>query len=278
MSRKILFLALCLLVLISCSPVATDEPIDTATETFAPADTPQPTATKPPAQSTEPQRVEFNAKDGTALIGYHFAAPNSNSPVVVLMHWANGDQQEWVDIGIVDWLTHKNLNGFADQFPSTPYSVFTFDFRGFGESGGQFNPAGWLLDAKAAYETAMSLAGVDPTKIIGIGSSIGADAVVNACGTLCKGALSLSPGGYLGVPYNDAVASLSQNPANRANILCIASEDDRESAPACQSASGERYQSIVYPESLHGTEFLMPSPTRLEITKTISEWLSVVIP
>ena len=277
MNKKLSLSVVFLLVLISCSPTVDEgeSPI-IVQEVIAATDTPQPSATDTPPSSTEPQRIEFNAEDGAALVGYHYPAQVSNSPVVVLMHWAPGDQKDWTNIGMVDWLTHKSLDGFADEFPSMPYAVFTFDFRGYGESGGQFDPAGWLLDAKAAYKTAMSLPGVDPAKVVGIGSSIGADAVVDACENICKGALSLSPGGYLNIPYKEAVASLSQT-ENRVVILCMASDGDRESAPACQSASGEFYQSLIYPGSLHGTEFLMPNPMRLEITNTISMWLADAI-
>lgn len=279
MHKKVLFLVVCLLALISCSPTTgEDTSSDEVPEAVVLTDAPQSSATNTPPTSTEPQRVEFDAEDGTTLVGYHFPAPNANSPIIVLMHWARGDQTEWTKIGMVDWLAHKNLNGFADEFPSMTYSVFTFDFRGYGESAGQMDPAGWLMDAKAAYATAMSLPGVDPTNILGIGSSIGADAVVNGCGTICTGALSLSPGGYLNIPYSEAVASLSQNTANRVKILCIASEDDFESAPACQSASGEFYQSLIVPGSLHGTEFLSMDQPRMEITPKILEWLSTATP
>jgi len=72
------------------------------------------------------------------------------------------------------------------------------------------------------------------------------------------------------------VDSFSQT-ANHVNILCIVSEGDRESAPACQSASGDYYQSLIYPGNLHGTEFLTPNSTRPELIKKISEWLSAAL-
>ena len=276
MKKKISFLTLLVLILGSCSPYATDESPVTVPEVHSPTDTPQPLPTSTAPFPIDFQRIEFNAEDGAALVGYHYPAQVSNSPVVVLMHWAPGDQRDWTNIGIVDWLTHKSLDGFASEFPSVHVSVFTFDFRGYGESGGQFDPAGWLMDAKAAYKIAMSLPGVDPEKVVGIGSSIGADAVVDACGNICKGALSLSPGGYLNIPYKEAVASLSQA-ENPVVILCVASDGDRESAPACESASGGLYQSLIYPGNLHGTEFLMPNSTRPEIIEKISEWLSAAL-
>lgn len=188
MNRKISFLALCLLMLISCGPYATEEPAPVATETVTPTDTPEPTPTSTLPTPKEPQRIEFSAEDGTPLVGYHYPAAVTNSPIVVLMHWAPGDQQDWTKIHMVDWLTGTNPGSFASQFLPASYAAFTFDFRGYSESGGQFNPAGWLMDAKAAYETARSLPGVDPERVVGIGSSIGADAVVDACGDIGRSA------------------------------------------------------------------------------------------
>jgi dienelactone hydrolase len=274
MNRKNSFLALCLLVLTSCGPYATEEPVPIATETIAPTDTPQPPPTDTPPTSTEPQRIEFNAEDGTPLVGYYYPAAVTNSPVVVLMHWAPGDQTDWMKINMIDWLTGADPGSFASEFLPASYAAFTFDFRGYGESGGQFNPAGWLMDAKAAYQTAQTLPGVDPMKVVGLGSSIGADAVVDACGDICKGAFSLSPGGYLNLPYSDAVTALSQNSSIPVHIVCFTSEGDRESAPTCQSASGEFYQPVIFPGNLHGTEFLNDIPTRLKVVPYIIEWLS----
>jgi pimeloyl-ACP methyl ester carboxylesterase len=277
MTRKIAAIATLIVFLISCSPATPeDEDLDEP-EAVVPADTvppPTPTNTSPP--SVEPQRVDFTAEDGVNLAGYYHAAPVPNAPVVVLMHWARGDQKEWSNIGFVDWLTHRSLDGFADEFPSMQYSVFTFDFRGFGESGGQFDPAGWLMDARAAYQTAQRLPGVDPAKVVGVGSSIGADAVVDACGNICRGALSLSPGGYLGIPYADAVTALNAARPNRVNVYCVTSEGDNESAPACRSASGVSYQSMIFPGSVHGTEFLSMDSMRSQVVPLISDWLSVV--
>lgn len=275
MNKRIFILIVCLLVLISCSPVASEEndlPIGQEVATVTSAPEPTPTNTSP--APAEPQKITFNAEDGTPLVGYYYPAQAPNSPVVVLMHWAPGDQTDWTKINMIDWLTGTNPGSFASEFLPDSYAAFTFDFRGYGESGGEFNPAGWLMDAKAAYETAQTLPGVDPMKIVGLGSSIGADAVVDACGDICKGAFSLSSGGYLNIPYTDAVAFFDDPSRNPINIVCIASEGDRESAPACQSASGELYQSVIFPGNLHGTGFLNDLPTRLKIVPYVIEWLS----
>jgi hypothetical protein len=90
-----------------------------------------------------------------------------------------------------------------------------------------------------------------PPRIIGIGSSIGADAIVSACNENCIGAISLSPGGWLGINYAESVGS-AQNEDLR--VWCVAGENDQRAASACRNASGEGYQSTLYEGSLHGTD------------------------
>ena len=146
---------------------------------------------------------------------YYPAAVNP-APVVVLMHWVGGDKNDWIYVGMAAWLQNRGLEipaapgamPFDTPYPFTPlpadlsFGVFLFDFRSFGESAPSslpFSQSGplWEADARAAYARARTLPGVDPDQVVGIGASIGADAVVDACGEGCLGALSLGPGSYL---------------------------------------------------------------------------------
>ena len=138
-------------------------------------------------------------------------------------------------------------------FPTLPenqsFAVFTFDFRGFGESGGkQFENVD--LDARAAYNTAAGLEGVDPARVVGIGGSIGANGVVEGCET-CIGALSLSPGNFQGM-YSQAVQVMDDDDKP---VWCVAAEDDEPSLEACNAASGEHYQKQIYPAGGHAMMF-----------------------
>jgi hypothetical protein len=131
-----------------------------------------------------------------------------------------------------------------------------FDFRGFDESeqvkGGISALAPlWLLDAKAAYAFARTLEGADPDKLVGLGASIGADAVVDACGEGCLGALSYGPGDYLGIPYAQAVEALEQQ--DKA-VWCLGAEDDPPAVSACTSAQGEHYFSNIYTNGGHALD------------------------
>ncbi|MDO9348744.1 MAG: hypothetical protein Q7T47_05610 [Anaerolineales bacterium] len=271
-------------------------PADTQAPPTAPPPTPSPTVPPKP----EPTRVEFQAEDGHALVGYYYPSPYPNAPVVVLMHMMGFTQAEWVSLGMVDWLQNWPSGGgggmFAPALQTSLYppmsqgisfAVFTFDYRGMGESvppelpnsmtSSEFDQwiAGWLMDSKAAYEKAKNLPGVDPARIAGIGASIGADGVVDACGEGCLGALSLSPGNYLNVKYTDAVKAVDD--AGKP-VWCIAHEKDKPSADACKAASGEHYKSILYTEGggqygTHGMMFLMADNAPPDIGQVIQDWL-----
>jgi hypothetical protein len=270
-------------------------PADTQAPPTAPPPTPSPTVPPKP----KPTRVEFQAEDGRALVGYYYPSPYPNAPLVVLMHMMGVTQLDWVRLGLVDWLQNWPLGGGGGLFapalqtslyPPMPqgvsFAVFTFDYRGMGENlpempnsmtGSEFDQwiAGWLMDSEAAYEKAKNLPGVDPTRMAGIGASIGADGVVDACGEGCLGALSLSPGDYLNVKYTDAVKAVDD--AGKP-VWCIAHEKDKPSADACKAASGEDYKSILYTEgggqySIHGMMFLSPDLAPPDIGQNILDFL-----
>ncbi|MCP4142597.1 MAG: hypothetical protein GY755_20350 [Chloroflexi bacterium] len=232
-------------------------------------------------QPPDGQRVEFESSDGTALVGYYYPATAPNAPIVVLMHWAGGDQTDWRKNGMIDWLQNRGESGGTQSlsqqsaiYPPMPeglsFALFTFDFRGFGESSGNFGREEGLLDAKAAYEIAKTLDGIDPTRMAGMGSSIGADGVVDGCADGCLGALSFSPGNYLTIPYTDAVKVLDD--AGKP-VTCIASEGDGESAPTCEAASGENYKSVIYAGKAHGDQFFQNPPDGFG--QVIFDWLTL---
>ena len=311
MNRLSAFLVFWVVVLAACNPI-TPSVATSTTEIDAgsvqPPATPKPSPpteepTEPPIEtpfSLQPaagQRVEFEAEDGVQLVGYFYPAVISNAPVVVLMHWAGGDQTDWTEIGMVQWLQNRLAeNPIPPEqvgiFPPVPvglsFAVFTFDFRDFGESqpfpGVSFMQiaSGWLLDAKAAYKTAKEMLGVDPVRVAGFGSSIGADAVVDACiDATCLGTFSLSPGGYLQIPYENAVTDLSDEvwltipkaESLTAPIYCVASEMDIPSSRVCESVTTDPYRHIIFPGEVHGSLLLVAPTNPPEIGQVILDWL-----
>ncbi|MBC8335349.1 MAG: hypothetical protein ISR59_04780 [Anaerolineales bacterium] len=282
------------LVLASCGggapvPEASDAPPpveDAPPPALEPSVDPEPTAVPEPDFVPLPpdaQRMEFEASDGASLVGYYYPASVPDAPVVVLMHWAGGDQTDWQNNGMIAWLQNRGVGGIQKSsrqsaiYPVMPedtsFAVFTFDFRGFGESSGSFSRDGGLLDAKTAYEFVKTIEGVDPSRIAGIGSSIGSDGVVDGCAEGCLGALSLSPGSYLTLTYSDEVKRLD---AEKKPVTCIASEGDGTSAAACNSAAGTYYKTVIYPGRDHGDELLQQPNIPEGIGQVILDWLMIV--
>lgn len=223
----------------------------------------------------EPQDITFEAGDGQPLEGKYYPAATDPAPVVVLMHWYPGDQNEWAEIA--HWLQNRGLHGEGDGvpwrdpawFPEMPadssLAVFTFTFRGCAGGCQEPDPGGWLLDARAAMEQAAALPGVDANRVVSVGASIGGDGAVAGCAWLvagdgadCLGALSLSPGGYLIDSYGGMVQQLGQaNPPRQA--WCFYDENE-ESAQVCTSLSGEHFRTQGWSGGhLHGLHLLNPN-------------------
>jgi hypothetical protein len=227
-----------------------------------------------------PQEVNFTTSDGQELTGYYYPAAVTPAPVVVFMHWNAGDKSDWYEVA--PWLQNRGLdNPFENPgtenwwdpswFPAVPgtvsYNVFIFSFRGcspYNTGCPEMTPQEWLLDAQAAMETARGLEGVDPTRVVAIGSSIGADGAADGCAWLneqypgsCQGALSLSPGGYLGISYSDIVGELGENEPATA-VWCLADENEYAVCEMGEAAGNTAYMSYQVLGGSHGNRLLNP--------------------
>ena len=270
------------------APPPTDTPRPTP---ISPTDTPEPLPTEPPGLPPlppEPQDIEFQAEDGLALQGRYYPAAVNPAPIVVLMHWAGGDNRDWNEIAF--WLQNRGLSGTSSNVGQAPwldptwfppmiegqsFGVFTFTFRDCDGGCNNFstNRELWRRDALAALKTASQLEGVDPMLISTFGASIGADGSPDGCGPYnfdagggCLGALSLSPGGYLKVPYADAVKILDEfDPPSP--TWCFYATGDNEASVACKSASGDHYQPFEWSGDSHGMMLLRPEidPSAMEL-------------
>jgi hypothetical protein len=239
----------------------------------------------------EPTVVLFSAQDGQELQGLFYPAAKKMAPVIVLMHWYPGDQTEWTEIAY--WLQNRGLQGKMNGvpwknpswFPSREghlsYNVLTFTFRNCMDRCKSPEPDAWLLDAQASLEYARTLAGVDPDRVIAIGASIGADGAIDGCAAVleedasaCLGALSLSPGSYLGLDYSDEVSKLGNSTPPKP-AWCLYDKNDADSV-VCTKASGNHY----YHESwgngnLHGLHLIDPNLEPNPLTR-ILEFLALV--
>jgi len=244
-----------------------------------------------PPLAAPPMRIQFTAEDGQELVGHYLAAASNPAPTVILMHWAGGDQRDW--LAIAAWLQNRQeelaeaagwemavgigcpaqLSGpWLDPtwFPPMPddvsFNVFFFDFRGYCESqpmSGSRDDR--VLDAKAAFEEVSLMETTDPNRIVVIGASIGADGAPDGClvhnrdSNTCIGAFSLSPGSYLGMLYADVVRDLDGSDIPPpVPVWCLTAEGDPESFGTCESASGDLYQKFIFPGSDHGMMLITP--------------------
>jgi len=273
----------------AATATATEEPMEEPTEqpTEEPTEAPteEPTKEPPELLPPEPQEISFHAEDGQVLEGRYYPGNTPNSALLVLMHWAPGNMDDWNEIAF--WLQNRGLGGSSANlgsapwldpswFPALPegksYAVFTFNFRNGSRDG-------MLLDAQAAFETGRTLEGVDPNRIASFGASIGADGAPDGCswhndqfGGGCPGALSLSPGSYLTISYAEVVNRLGTEQPPKP-VWCLFASGDTESAETCQSVEGNHYRMVEWTDGdWHGMNLIDPSrdPNALQL---IIDWL-----
>jgi dienelactone hydrolase len=227
-----------------------------ATETTAPTETPRPTA--PPVG---PISVPFKAADGVEVEGMYYPAAAPAAPLVVMLH--GGDESLHLWDAVAPWLQNRGavFSGERDfpfrdpaWFPAIPagrsYAVFTFtSARPFREL---------LTDAEAAIQTARAQDGVDPDRMVLVGSSSGADGAIDSCGAGCVGVFSLSPGNYLGRYFIQEAMRLS-GALPPVPVMCLASKGDPgPPVPTCQSSEGQGVEVHIYDGSYHGVEQFNP--------------------
>jgi dienelactone hydrolase len=121
--------------------------------------------------SSTPSVVDIPASDGTKLKATYFSA-GKPGPGVLLMHQCNRQRKVW--------------DGLAQQLSAAGINVLTFDYRGFGESGGvpepQLTPreigkqrAKWADDIEVAFKYLVSQPGITKDMIGVGGASCGVD-------------------------------------------------------------------------------------------------------
>ena len=223
----------------------------------------------------DPIRETFTTTDGVELEGTFYPAATTDAPLLVLMHWAPGDQTNWA--AIAAWLQNRGLqqdlaaggepwldsSWFPVLLEDVTFNVFTFTFRGCEGGCHEFDREGWKLDVEAAMVHIIGIENVDLSKVLSIGASIGADGAAYGCHFFntelggCLGAFSLSPGGYLLTSYLDEVSMLENELLPRP-AWCLYSAGDGESAAACEEADGQLYQATEYEGSAHGMSLIVP--------------------
>lgn len=297
MKRLLLVISLLLVLFVSaCSDAAPAEENagqveSTATTSQATAALEQAATPFPPA----PLDLTFNSDDGVELIGRYWPPASEGAPVIVLMHQYNMDHIiEWV--ALAPWLQNRESvysmrtgadpwsdpSWFVPWIEGLDHAVFAFTFRNC--LGGCNNDSveskeEWIVDGVSAIKAAGSFLSVDAQKIIVVGTSIGADAAVDACARLlddasvkCVGVIALSPNSYLDVDYAETVKTLTEAGVQ---VRCVASEDDDTTAETCRSYEGENYEAIIVSGSSHGIHLFDPKldvDVSALLVQSIIEW------
>jgi|tagenome__1003787_1003787.scaffolds.fasta_scaffold20987769_6 pimeloyl-ACP methyl ester carboxylesterase len=113
-------------------------------------------------------RIDLQFEVGGDMCAAWMYEPASNGPeqlhpVVVMAHGLSGTRRD-------------RLGAFAERFAQRGYFALVFDHRGFGDSGGTpdlFEPERQLEDWAHAIAFARRWPGVDPTRVVTFGSSMG---------------------------------------------------------------------------------------------------------
>jgi pimeloyl-ACP methyl ester carboxylesterase len=196
--------------------------------------------------------VSFSSTDGVPLRGHVFGAGKTG---VILTHMYPTDQKSWF--------------GFAQILADEGFVAMTFDFRGYGESGGSKEISQIDRDLEGAYLYLKP----KTDKIFLIGASMGGSAsIIVATRQPAAGVVSIAgPMSFRGLDAERAITTL------KAPSLFISSEEDGKGQFAAaarsfyQQAQGKK-ELIILPGGAHGTR-LFESPHKEQVEKKILEFL-----
>lgn len=104
--------------------------------------------------------VDFKSKDGTKLHAWFLPVQGTKAKATVVFSHGNTGS-----IG--------HHLGFVMWFVDAGYNVLTYDYRGFGQSGGKVDRRGMLDDVRAAFDYVRKRPDVNGERLISYGHSIG---------------------------------------------------------------------------------------------------------
>jgi pimeloyl-ACP methyl ester carboxylesterase len=189
---------------------------------------------------TEPQpparTARFSTADGVGLVG---DVRGQGPAGVVLAHMFPSDRTAWT--------------GFAESLAAEGFHVMSFDFRGFGQSGGSRDLGLLWEDVLAAAE---ELRDRGARRVVVVGASMGGTAaLVAAAREEFDGVVTLSaPSTFMGITAPPEVVAAVDEPK-----LFVAAEGDGQAAATAQqfytTAPGAKRVEIVTGDD-HGTALL----------------------
>ena len=114
----------------------------------------------------EHEDVFFESTDGTRLTAWWLPAQGTPRGTIVYFHGNGANISN--HLVIVRWL------------PAAGYSVFLFDYRGYGVSEGEPSRAGLIQDGVAAIAAVRARPDVDPRRLVVFGQSLGGAVAIGA--------------------------------------------------------------------------------------------------
>ncbi len=189
------------------------------------------------AISDEP--IAFQTGDGVTLHGHLYSSPGPKKQAVIFTHMFPNDQRAW--------------QGFAKELAGQGVAAMTFDFRGYGESGGSKDPSKIDRDLTSAL---LLLKSRDYPLIYLVGASMGGTAVLKvAAAQDIAGIVTVSaPIEFMGLDARQDVAKIkvpkrflgSKNEA----------EGGGQSALEIYGLAGDPKSVFLFDGAAHGTDLL----------------------
>ncbi len=136
---------------------------------------------QPPARRVEidasdtRRRESFSlVSDGITIRGqilFPSARPAMLYPALIICHGIPGS-------GTARPMDDPGYEGLAEDFSSLGIAAVIFNFRGCGDSGGDFDMMGWVRDLEAVLDKSLNTPHIDPTRVMLLGFSGGGAAAI----------------------------------------------------------------------------------------------------
>jgi pimeloyl-ACP methyl ester carboxylesterase len=212
-------------------------PAAEATATLETAAEGKPTEEAPPAGVTD-EPVRFETPDGVTISGHLYSSAGPKRKVVVLAHEFPRDQTAWT--------------AFAQKLAGMGIDALTFDFRGYGETGGDRDVS--KIDVDLEY-AARFIASRDYAQVYIFGASMGGTAAIKVAARLdLAGIVTISaPDEFRGLDAREDIAAVTEP-----KLFTAAEGDDGapDSVDFFAQQAQPPFDSIIYPGSEHGTDIL----------------------
>jgi uncharacterized protein len=121
------------------------------------------------------RRESFSlVSDGITIRGqilFPSARPAMLYPALIICHGIPGS-------GTARPLDDPGYEGLAEDFSSLGIAAVIFNFRGCGDSGGDFDMMGWVRDLEAVLDKSLNTPYIDPTRVMLLGFSGGGAAAI----------------------------------------------------------------------------------------------------